>query len=111
MNQEQLKQQLMAWRHHLHAHPESAFEEVKTSAFIAQQLEKMGIEVHRNLGKTGLVGVLKCGEGKGVIGIRADIDCIQLTEQGEHTYRSTTPERMHGCGHDGHTSIALPPAQ
>jgi hippurate hydrolase len=56
MNQEQLKQQLMAWRHHLHAHPESAFEEVKTSAFIAQQLEKMGIEVHRNLGKTGLVG-------------------------------------------------------
>jgi hippurate hydrolase len=49
--------------------------------------------------------VLKCGEGKGVIGIRADIDCIQLTEQGEHTYRSTTPERMHGCGHDGHTSM------
>lgn len=111
MNQEQLKQQLMAWRHHLHAHPESAFEEVKTSAFIAQQLEKMGIEVHRNLGKTGLVGVLKCGEGKGVIGIRADIDCIQLTERGEHTYRSTTPERMHGCGHDGHTSMALGAAQ
>lgn len=71
----------------------------------------MGIEVHRNLGKTGLVGVLKCCEGKGVIGIRADIDCIQLTERGEHPYRSTTPERMHGCGHDGHTSMALGPAQ
>ncbi len=111
MNQQQLKQQLMAWRHHLHAHPESAFEEVKTSAFIAQQLEQMGIEVHRNLGKTGLVGVLKCGEGKDVIGIRADIDCIQLTERGEHAYRSTTPERMHGCGHDGHTSMVLGAAQ
>jgi hippurate hydrolase len=94
MNQEQLKQQLIAWRHHLHAHPESAFEEVKTSAFIAEKLEKMGIEVHRNMGKTGLVGVLKCGEGKGVIAIRADIDCHSTYRAGRTTYRST---RLNGC--------------
>ena len=107
MNQEQLKQQLTAWRHHLHANPESAFEEVKTAQFIAEKLQSMGIEVHRDIGKTGLVGVLKCGEGQGVIAIRADIDAIQLTEKGEMSYRSDTPERMHGCGHDGHTCIAL----
>ncbi|SQI36509.1 Uncharacterized hydrolase YxeP [Leminorella richardii] len=107
MNQEQLKQQLIEWRHYLHAHPESAFEEQNTSDFIAEKLEQMGIEVHRQIGKTGLVGVLKCGDGDGVIGIRADIDSIQLTEQGDRPYRSTTPNRMHGCGHDGHTSIAL----
>ncbi len=111
MNQEQLKQQLIAWRHHLHAHPESAFEEVKTSDFIAERLEEMGIEVHRQIGKTGLVGLLKCGEGEEVIGIRADIDCIQLSEQGELEYRSTKLDRMHGCGHDGHTCIALGAAQ
>lgn len=111
MNQEQLKQQLIAWRHHLHAYPESAFEEVKTADFIAERLNEMGIEVHRQIGKTGLVGVLKCGDGDEVIGIRADIDCIQLNEQGELAYRSITPERMHGCGHDGHTCIALGAAQ
>lgn len=107
MNHEQLKQQLIEWRHHLHANPESAFEEVKTSDFIAESLEQMGIEVHRQIGKTGLVGVLKRGDGGGVIGVRADIDAIQLTEQGDRPYRSSTPNRMHGCGHDGHTSIAL----
>lgn len=107
MNQEQLRQQLITWRHYLHAHPESAFEEIKTADFIASRLEEMGIEVHRQIGQTGLVGVLKCGDGKEVIGIRADIDCIQLSEQGELDYRSTIPERMHGCGHDGHTCIVL----
>ena len=70
MNQQQLKQQLIAWRHYLHAHPESAFEEQNTSRFIAEKLEAMGIEVHRDIGKTGVVGRLKCGDGKGVIAIR-----------------------------------------
>lgn len=111
MSQKQLKQQLIEWRHYLHAHPESAFEEEKTSDFIAEKLKQMGIEVYRQIGKTGLVGVLKCGNGDKVIGIRADIDAIQLTEQGDRPYRSTTPSRMHGCGHDGHTSIALGAAQ
>lgn len=111
MSQKQLKQQLIEWRHYLHTHPESAFEEEKTSDFIAEKLKQMGIEVYRQIGKTGLVGVLKCGNGDKVIGIRADIDAIQLTEQGDRPYRSTTPSRMHGCGHDGHTSIALGAAQ
>ncbi len=111
MNQEQFKQQLTAWRHHLHANPESAFEEVKTAQFIAEKLEAMGVEVHRHIGKTGLVGVVKCGEGKGVIAIRADIDALQLSEQGTLPYSSNTAGRMHGCGHDGHTCIALGAAQ
>ena len=94
MNQQQLKQQLIAWRHYLHAHPESAFEEQNTSRFIAEKLEAMGIEVHRDIGKTGVVGRLKCGDGKGVIAIRADIDAIQLTEQGDWSYRSMTAADM-----------------
>lgn len=64
MNQQQLKQQLIARRHYLHAHPESAFEEQNTSRFIAEKLEAIGIEVHRDIGKTGVVGRLKCGDGR-----------------------------------------------
>ena len=107
MNQQQLKQQLIAWRHYLHAHPESAFEEQNTSRFIAEKLEAMGIEVHRDIGKTGVVGRLKCGDGKGVIAIRADIDAIQLTEQGDWSYRSMTAERR-SCYCSGRILTARP---
>ena len=67
----------------------------------------MGIQVHRNIGKTGLVGVLKCGNGPDVIGLRADMDCIQLSETSNLPYSSKTPNRMHACGHDGHVSMLL----
>ena len=107
MSQIQLKEQMIAWRHHLHENPESAFEEIKTADFIAKTLTEMGIQVHRNIGKTGLVGVLKCGNGPDVIGLRADMDCIQLSETSNLPYSSKTPNRMHACGHDGHVSMLL----
>jgi len=101
------EEQMREWRHHFHAHPESAFEEVNTAEYVARALAAMGYEVHRNIGKTGLVGCLKLGGSPDMIGIRADMDCNQLTEQGDLPYRSQTPERMHACGHDGHTAMAL----
>ncbi|EMN3920529.1 amidohydrolase [Citrobacter farmeri] len=107
MSQIQLKEQMIAWRHHLHENPESAFEEIKTADFIAKTLTEMGMQVHRNIGKTGLVGVLKCGNGPDVIGLRADMDCIQLSETSNLPYSSKTPNRMHACGHDGHVSMLL----
>ncbi|HWN67573.1 MAG TPA: amidohydrolase, partial [Haliangium sp.] len=69
-----LDRQLVAWRHHLHRHPETGFEEVATSDYVAQILTNMGLEVHRGIGGTGLVASLSCGSGKGVIGLRADMD-------------------------------------
>lgn len=110
-NKTLLNKQLIEWRHYLHQHPESAFEEENTSKFVADKLEKMGFEVHRNIGKTGVVALLKCGDGKNVIGIRADMDSLQLMEQGDVSYKSQIPNRMHACGHDGHTTIALGAAQ
>lgn len=75
MKKEELKEQLTEWRHYLHEHPESAFEETGTAAFVAEKLREMGIEVETGIGKTGVVGTLKVGDGKGVIGLRADMDC------------------------------------
>lgn len=92
---------LAEWRHQIHEHPEAAFEEVETAAFVAEKLKELGYEVHQNIGKTGIVANLKAGEGKGVIGLRADMDCICTTEEGVHPYSSKTPKRMHACGHDG----------
>lgn len=105
MNEKALHQQMIEWRHYLHQHPESAFEEENTVRFVADKLEALGLTVHRNIGKTGVVGVLKCGDGKRVIGIRADMDCLQMIEQGDVPYKSQTENRMHACGHDGHTSM------
>lgn len=107
MNEKALHQQMIEWRHYLHQHPESAFEEENTARFVADKLEALGLTVHRNIGKTGVVGVLKCGDGKRVIGIRADMDCLQMVEQGDVPYKSQTENRMHACGHDGHTSMVL----
>lgn len=103
--------QLISWRRELHRYPESAFEEEKTSDFIAARLEEMEIEVVRGFGKTGLVGNLKAGEGDRVIGIRSDIDCIELTEQNDFDYKSVRENRMHACGHDGHIVTVLAAAK
>ena len=108
MKKEELKEQLTEWRHYLHEHPESAFEETGTAAFVAEKLREMGIEVETGIGKTGVVGTLKVGDGKGVIGLRADMDCICLQEAADGLpYKSQTPNRMHACGHDGHTTTLL----
>ena len=100
--------ELTAIRRDLHAHPEIGFEEVRTSGIVAEKLAQWGIEVHRGLGGTGVVGVLK---GKGAagrrIGLRADMDALPMEENTNLKWRSTIPGRFHGCGHDGHTTILL----
>ena len=100
--------ELTAIRRDIHAHPEIGFEEVRTSGIVAEKLEQWGIEVHRGLGITGVVGVLK---GKGTsgkrIGLRADMDALPMEENTNLPWRSTNPGRFHGCGHDGHTTMLL----
>jgi amidohydrolase len=100
--------ELTAIRHDLHAHPEIGFEEVRTSGIVAEKLKKWGIEVHRGLGGTGIVGVLKGkGDGGRRIGLRADMDALPMEENTNLKWRSTIPGRFHGCGHDGHTTMLL----
>jgi amidohydrolase len=100
--------ELTAIRRDLHAHPEIGFEEVRTSGIVADKLTQWGIEVHRGLGGTGVIGVLK-GKGAGGkrIGLRADMDALPMEENTNLTWRSTIPGRFHGCGHDGHTTMLL----
>jgi amidohydrolase len=100
--------ELTAIRRDLHAHPEIGFEEVRTSGIVADKLKQWGIEVHRGLGGTGVVGVLQ-GKGNGGkrIGLRADMDALPMEENTNLKWRSTIPGRFHGCGHDGHTTMLL----
>lgn len=98
--------ELVAWRHALHRHPELAYKETWTSAFIAEKLESFGLEVSRGIGRTGVVAVLKGGEGP-MIGLRCDIDALPLAEANTFAHASETPGQMHGCGHDGHTAMLL----
>src|SRR5438477_2364220 len=73
--------EMRAWRHHLHAHPETAFEEVATSAFVADKLRSFGLEVHTGLAKTGVVGVLRRGNAQDAIALRADLDALHIEEK------------------------------
>ena len=100
--------ELTAIRRDLHAHPEIGFEEVHTSGIVADKLTSWGIEVHRGLGGTGVVGVLKGkGNSSKKIGLRADMDALPMEENTNLKWRSTIPGRFHGCGHDGHTTMLL----
>lgn len=106
MNSELLNQ-LIEWRRSLHQIPETAFEEVNTAKFVSEKLVEMGYEVETGIGKTGVVASLKVGDGDKVIGIRADMDAINVTEQNEFSYKSKNQGKMHACGHDGHVATAL----
>ena len=94
-------------RRDIHAHPETAFEETRTAQVVADELEKYGIETHRGLAKTGVVGTLKVGNGSKRIGLRADMDALDLYELNEFDHKSVHDGKMHGCGHDGHTTMLL----
>ena len=98
---------LTAIRRDLHAHPELGMEEHRTAALVARKLEEWGIEVHRGVGGTGVVGVLRAGSGNRAVGLRADMDALPIHEQTDLPFRSTVPGRMHACGHDGHTAMLL----
>src|SRR5262245_58660794 len=99
--------EMTAWRRDIHAHPETAFEEVRTAALIADKLRSWGIETRTGLAKTGVVGTLRCGDGTRAIGLRADIDALPMDESNECAHRSVLPGKFHGCGHDGHTTMLL----
>jgi amidohydrolase len=99
--------QLTERRRDLHAHPELGFTEHRTSEIVAKELESLGVEVHRGIGGTGVVGVLREGNGPVSIGLRADMDALPILEANEVPYKSTKPGVMHACGHDGHTTMLL----
>src|SRR5919201_4698829 len=104
---ESLAGEMSAWRRDIHAHPELGFQEKRTSDFVAAQLESFGIEVHRGIGKTGVVGVLRTGKSSRSIGLRADMDALPIQEANTFAHRSKHDGRMHACGHDGHTAMLL----
>jgi len=98
-------------RRDIHAHPELCFQEERTADVIAKALTDWGIEVHRGLGKTGVVGIVRNGTSKRAVGLRADIDALPMTEHNHFAHASTHPGKMHACGHDGHTAMLLAAAR
>ncbi|MGX9238346.1 M20 aminoacylase family protein [Pantoea ananatis] len=102
---------LVALRRDLHRHPELGFHEQRTSEIIARFLHDLGIEVHRGIGKTGIVGVLKKGTSPRMIGLRADMDALPMQDKGEVDWTSLEQNRSHACGHDGHTTMLLGAAE
>ncbi|WP_395057182.1 M20 aminoacylase family protein [Polaromonas sp.] len=102
--------ELTAFRRDLHAHPELGFEEVYTSARVREALERCGVdEIHTGIGKTGLVAVIKGRQSSSgrMIGLRADMDALPMTEHNEFAWKSSKAGLMHGCGHDGHTTMLV----
>lgn len=108
-------EELAGWRRDLHAHPETAFAEHRTAAFVAAKLAAWGWEVTTGLAATGVVGTLGVaadGPGGGPsIGLRADLDALAMAEANTFAHRSTVPGKMHACGHDGHTVMLLAAAR
>ena len=102
---------IAALRRDIHAHPELCFEEQRTSDLIARTLEGWGIPIHRGLGKTGVVGILKSGSSSRAVGLRADIDALPMTEHNRFAHASQHTGKMHACGHDGHTAMLLAAAK
>jgi amidohydrolase len=101
------QKELVEIRHDIHAHPELGLQEVRTADLVAKKLEEWGIEVHRGVGITGVVGVLRSGNGQASVGLRADMDALPILEATELPYASQNAGRMHACGHDGHSTMLL----
>lgn len=102
------REELTAIRHDIHKHPETAFEENRTADVVAAKLTEWGIPIHRGLGKTGVVGTLKGKRpGQRAIGLRADMDALNLQEKNTFDHKSVHDGKMHACGHDGHTTMLL----
>jgi amidohydrolase len=99
--------EMRAWRRDIHAHPETAFEETRTSDIVAEKLESFGLDVHRGLATTGVVATLSVGNSNRAIGLRADLDALDIHEKNTFDHVSTHAGKMHACGHDGHTTMLL----
>jgi hippurate hydrolase len=107
-----LHPEMTRWRRDMHAHPELGFEETRTSELVAGLLAQFGFdEVHRGIGRTGVVGTLRAGRGTQAVGLRADMDALPIREANTFEHRSRHDGRMHACGHDGHTAMLLGAAQ
>jgi len=102
----QFHDEMTEWRRDIHQHPELKFEEIRTADLVAAKLEEFGIEIHRGLAKTGVVGTIRNGDGPS-IGLRADMDALPLEEKNTFKHASSNPGKMHACGHDGHTAMLL----
>jgi len=102
---------MQSLRRDIHAHPELSFQEQRTSDLIAKTLTSWGIPVHRGLGTTGVIGIVKNGSGERGIGLRADIDALPMTERNTFSHASVYPGKMHACGHDGHIAMLLAAAK
>ncbi len=102
---------ISAIRRDIHAHPELCFEEVRTADVIAAKLTEWGIPIHRGMGTTGVVGIVKSGTSTRAIGLRADMDALPMTEFNRFAHASTYQGKMHACGHDGHVAMLLAAAQ
>ncbi len=102
---------IAALRRDIHAHPELCFEEVRTADLVAAKLTEWGIPVHRGLGKTGVVGIVKNGSSTRALGLRADMDALPMQEFNTFAHTSRHAGKMHACGHDGHTAMLLAAAQ
>jgi amidohydrolase len=100
-----ISEELIEWRRDFHMHPETGFDLHRTAAIVADELEKMGYKVQRGVGKTGVVAEI--GEGGKLVAIRADMDALPIFEQNETDYVSQNEGKMHACGHDSHTAMAL----
>jgi amidohydrolase len=103
--------QIKTIRRDIHAHPELCFQEDRTSDLVAKCLTDWGIPVHRGMGKTGVVGIIKNGSSSRAVGLRADMDALPMTEHNKFAHASKFAGRMHACGHDGHTAMLLAAAK
>ena len=106
-----MRDEVTGWRRDFHAHPEVAFQENRTADRVAALLESFGIEVHRGLAGTGVVGTLRAGTGSRAIALRADMDALPMQEEADLPWRSEQPGCMHACGHDGHMAMLLAAAR
>ncbi|KEO79190.1 M20 family metallopeptidase [Paenibacillus polymyxa] len=104
---DQLQENMVEWRRHLHKNPEISFQESKTAAFVADKLESWGIEIRRQVGGHGVVGTIRGAKPGPVVLLRADMDALPIQDEKECEYRSNVDGAMHACGHDGHTSALL----
>lgn len=108
---EQHSSKVIEWRRYLHQHPELSFEETETAAFIKEKLLSFGLEVKSDIGGNGLIGILKGSKPGKTIALRADFDALPIADEKDVPYKSTRPNVMHACGHDGHTAALLGTAQ
>lgn len=104
---QRIEPELIAVRRDLHAHPELAFEEVRTAGVVARELARLGIPHQTGVGRTGVVGLIEGGRPGPVLAIRADLDALPIEERTGLTFSSTKPGLMHACGHDIHTTTLL----